>query len=72
MLPAWSWFNGRPRDQFLVPIQINRPRDEFGADDEPRFAGIADAMDSESRTKACVIFLPSPKMPAGRPRSRVA
>lgn len=38
MLHASSWFNGRPRDQFLVPIQIYRSRDEFGADDEPKFA----------------------------------
>lgn len=72
MFHAWSWFNGRPRDQFLVPIQIYRSRDEFGADDEPRFAGNADAMHSESRAKAGVIYLPSPKMPAGRPRFRVA
>ncbi len=72
MLHACSWFNGRPRDQFLVPIQIYRSRDEFGADDEPKVAGNADTMHSESLAKAGVIFLPSPKMPALRPRFRVA
>ncbi len=56
----------------LSPFRSIDSGTSFGADDDPRFVGNADTMHSESRAKASVIFLPSPKMQAGRPRSRVA